>query len=586
MGGFGLSCFRLGYKPQLPWMENQHRPAKPMSIGSLQMPQQPSEVTAAAPSLPEATRATRTPEPTRPMYHDHVPMARVSADAEALFPALAEFLKLARTHTLIPVCRRLVADLETPVSAFLRLAADEPESFLLESVEGGEKLGRYTFMGVRPATKLVARGDQITTWQSKRQTTAQGDIFETLKAALASHKPAHVAGLPPFTAGAIGFFAYDVVRRIERLPTRAKDDLQLPDACLAFFHEVVAFDHVKKELLLIVNADVREQAPKAAYAAAVRRLAALERRLAKPLPASHRRKHTASKLAVKKCTRKADYLRAVERTREYIAAGDIFQAVISQRFEVDPGDDPFAVYRALRIVNPSPYMYFLQLNVDADAGAGNARTKPKPIYIVGSSPELLVRVKQRQVEYRPIAGTRPRGQDEEEDDRRAADLRADAKELSEHVMLVDLGRNDVGRVSDYGSVRVRDLMIVERYSHVMHLVSSIEGRLRPELSAVDALRSCFPAGTLSGAPKVRAMEIIEELEPTRRGIYGGGVCYADYSGNLDSCIAIRSMLVKDGVGYIQAGAGIVADSVPEREYEECLNKAQAVLRAVERGRTS
>jgi len=586
MGGFRLSGLRLGCNTQRPGMENQQRPAKPMSIGSPQIPQQPSEVTAVAPSFSEAAQATGTREPTRPMYHNHVPMARVSADAEALFPALAEFLKLARTHTLIPVCRRLVADLETPVSAFLRLAADEPESFLLESVEGGEKLGRYTFMGVRPATKLVARGDQITTWQGKRQTTAQGDIFEMLKTALASHKPAHVAGLPPFTAGAIGFFAYDVVRRIERLPTRAKDDLQLPDACLAFFHEVVAFDHVKKELLLIVNADVRAQAPRAAYAAAVRRLAGLERQLAKPLPASRRRKHTASKLAVKKCTRKADYLRAVERTREYIAAGDIFQAVISQRFEVDPGDDPFAVYRALRIVNPSPYMYFLQLNVDDDAGARSVRTKPRPIHIVGSSPELLVRVKQRQVEYRPIAGTRPRGQDEEEDDRRAADLRTDAKELSEHVMLVDLGRNDVGRVSDYGSVRVRDLMIVERYSHVMHLVSSIEGRLRPELSAVDALRSCFPAGTLSGAPKVRAMEIIEELEPTRRGIYGGGVCYADYSGNLDSCIAIRSMLVKDGVGYIQAGAGIVADSVPEREYEECLNKAQAVLRAVERGRSS
>jgi anthranilate synthase component 1 len=286
---------------------------------------------------------------------------------------------------------------------------------------------------------------------------------------------------------------------------------------------------------------------------------------------------------VKKCTRKADYLRAVERTREYIAAGDIFQAVISQRFEVDPGDDPFAVYRALRIVNPSPYMYFLQLNVDDE---NKSKPKSKPIHIVGSSPELLVRVKQRQVEYRPIAGTRPRALDEEEDERRAADLLADGKEVSEHVMLVDLGRNDVGRVSDYGSVRVRDLMIVERYSHVMHLVSAIEGRLRPELSPVDALRSCFPAGTLSGAPKVRAMEIIEELEPTRRGIYGGGVCYADYSGNLDSCIAIRSMLVKDGVGYIQAGAGIVADSVPEREYEECLNKAQAVIRAVERARSS
>ena len=284
---------------------------------------------------------------------------------------------------------------------------------------------------------------------------------------------------------------------------------------------------------------------------------------------------------MKKCTRKADYLRAVERTREYIAAGDIFQAVLSQRFEVDPGDDPFAIYRALRIVNPSPYMYFLRLHVDGNKAA----SKPsKPIHIIGSSPELLVRVKQRQIEYRPIAGTRPRAQDEEEDQRRAADLLADAKELAEHVMLVDLGRNDVGRVSEFGSVRVRDLMFVERYSHVMHLVSSIEGRLRPELSAVDALRACFPAGTLSGAPKVRAMEIIEELEPTRRGIYGGGICYADFSGNLDSCIAIRSMLVKDGVGYIQAGAGIVADSVPEREYEECRNKAQAVLRAVERAR--
>jgi anthranilate synthase component 1 len=354
---------------------------------------------------------------------------------------------------------------------------------------------------------------------------------------------------------------------------------------------------VKKELLLIVNADVRAQAPKAAYAGASRRIAALERQLAKPLPTVRRPKRTAAGLTVKKCTRKADYLRAVESTRQYIAAGDIFQAVISQRFEVNPGDDAFAVYRALRIVNPSPYMYFLQLHVDDGPNAkkrspkkssskkADASKRSAPIHIVGSSPELLVRVKQRQIEYRPIAGTRPRAQDEDEDQRRAADLLADAKELSEHVMLVDLGRNDVGRVSEFGSVRVRDLMIVERYSHVMHLVSSIEGRLRPELSAVDALRACFPAGTLSGAPKVRAMEIIEELEPTRRGIYGGGICYADYSGNLDSCIAIRSMLVKDGVGYIQAGAGIVADSVPEREYEECLNKAQAVLRAVERARS-
>lgn len=507
-------------------------------------------------------------------------MSRNPVDPEALFPALPAFETLARTHTLVPVCRRLVADLETPVSAFLRLAVDEPECFLLESVEGGEKLGRYTFMGVRPYRKLVARGHRVTTWQDGRQSTEEGDIFALLKAALSSHSPAHVAGLPPFTAGAIGFFAYDVVRQIEELPSRAKDDLELPDAGLAFFHEVVAFDHVKKELLLIVNADVREQKPKAAYAAALRRLNALQRQLAKPLPRPKRNK-AAGKLKLKKCMPKADYLNAVEQIREYIAAGDIFQAVISQRFEVDPGDDPFAVYRALRIVNPSPYMYFLRLEVDP---AGNK--KPRPLHIVGSSPELLVRVKQGQVAYRPIAGTRPRSPDEEEDRRRGEDLLADAKEVSEHIMLVDLGRNDVGRVSEYGSVRVRDLMVIERYSHVMHLVSSIEGKLRAGLSAVDAFRSCFPAGTLSGAPKVRAMEIIEELEPTRRGIYGGSVLYADYSGNLDSCIAIRSMLVKDGVGYIQAGAGIVADSVAETEYEESISKAQALVRAVERARNN
>ncbi len=501
-----------------------------------------------------------------------------AADPEALFPSLPEFLRLAREHTLVPVCRRLLADLETPVSTFLRLAADEPECFLLESVEGGDRLGRYTFMGVRPAGKLVARGGQVTTWQGdKQQRTEAGDIFAVLKAALASHTPAQVPGLPPFTAGAIGFFAYDVVRQIEHLPTKAEDDLQLPDACLAFFHEVIAFDHVKKELLLIVNADVRQQPAKAAYAEATKRLRALEALLAKPLPSRKRRRAKTAKVEVKYGTRKADFLRAVERTREYIAAGDIFQAVLSQRFEVDPGDDPFAVYRALRVVNPSPYMYFLRLNVEG-------KRKSEPLHIVGSSPELLVRVHGRDVEYRPIAGTRPRGADEAEDRRRAEELLADAKEVAEHVMLVDLGRNDVGRVSEYGTVKVRDLMLVERYSHVMHIVSSIEGKLRGELSAVDALRSCFPAGTLSGAPKVRAMEIIEELEPTRRGVYGGGVCYADYSGNLDSCIAIRSMLVKDGKGYIQAGAGIVADSVAEREYEECLNKAQAVLRAVERSR--
>ncbi len=510
-----------------------------------------------------------------------MPRTRADSDTpqQSLFPALPEFLKLARTHTLVPVCRRLNGDLETPVSAFLRLADDAAECFMLESVEGGEKLGRYTFIGIEPYQKIVARGTTLTVTRERKKTVQEGDVFTVLKDALAGHTPARIPGLPPFTAGAVGLFAYDVVRQIEDLPSIAEDDLKAPDAYLAFFRDVLAFDHVKREILLMATADVTGQAPEAAYAGAVRRLAHMQRRLAGPLPPPARKRGYA-KLTVTPRTRKHDFLRAVETIKEYIAAGDVFQAVLSQRFEVEPGADPFSIYRALRIVNPSPYMYFLRLQVDDAPGT----TKPKPLHIVGSSPELLVRVKRGQVEYRPIAGTRPRSTDEEEDLRLEQDLLSDAKEVAEHVMLVDLGRNDVGRVSEYGSVRVKDLMFVERYSHVMHLVSAIEGKLRDGLSAVDAFRACFPAGTLSGAPKIRAMEIIEELEPTRRGIYGGSVCYADFSGNLDSCIAIRSMLVKEGRGYIQAGAGIVADSVPEKEFEECVNKAQALVRAIERAR--
>ena len=498
-------------------------------------------------------------------------------------PNRAEFLRLARTHTLVPVVRRLTADLETPVSAFLRLAANEPECFLLESVEGGEKVGRYTFIGVRPYQRVVARGRTLDVYHGKRRATVEADVFEFLKQSLSGHKPARIAGLPPFTAGAVGFFAYDVVRQIEQLPATATDDLQLPDACLMFFHDVLAFDHVKKEILLVATADLTALKAGAAYADALKRLGSLERRLARALPPQKKTK-AAGKLSITYRTSKKNFLAAVRKTKEYIAAGDVFQAVLSQRFEVKPEADPFSIYRALRIVNPSPYMYFLR------CGATNA-VKSKPVSsfeILGSSPELLVRVsgmgKDGKVEYRPIAGTRPRSANEEEDNRIAEGLLADEKERAEHVMLVDLGRNDVGRVSEFGSVRVKDFMYIERYSHVMHLVSAIEGKLRKGLSAVDAFRSCFPAGTLSGAPKIRAMEIIEELEPTRRGLYGGSVLYADFSGNLDSCIAIRSMLVQNGTGYIQAGAGIVADSVPEKEYEESVNKAQAVIRAIERAR--
>ena len=505
--------------------------------------------------------------------------------SEVMQPTRKEFMALAKKHTLVPVFRTLTADLETPVSAFLRAAWEAPECFLLESVENGEQIGRYTFIGLNPYKRIVARGRQIAISEGKKTTRMEGDVFGLLREALSGHTPARVAGLPPFTAGAVGFLSYDVVRQVEKLPETAVDELHVPDACFLFFDEVLAFDHVRKEILLIVTADVTLQAPAAAHADAVKRLAKLEKRLARPLPKLPRVKAGGGKLKVKHRTKKKNYLAAVETIREYIRAGDIFQAVLSQRLDVVPGVDPFAVYRALRIVNPSPYMYFLRVTPEAGSEAhSKGRKAAGRLEVAGSSPEMLVRVSNGRVEYRPIAGTRKRSSDEAKDNALAAEMLADEKERSEHVMLVDLGRNDVGRVSEYGSVKVEKLMFVERYSHVMHLVSKIEGKLRPELSAVEALRACFPAGTLSGAPKVRAMEIIEELEPARRGIYGGAILYADFSGNLDSCITIRSMVAQDGLGHIQAGAGIVADSVPESEYQECLNKAQAVLRAIERAR--
>jgi anthranilate synthase component I len=489
-----------------------------------------------------------------------------------------------------------MADLETPVSAFLRAAWAERECFLLESVEGGEQVGRYTFIGLTPFKRIVARGREIAITEGRKTTKIEGDIFAVLRDALSGHQPARIQGLPPFTAGAVGFFAYDAVRQIERLPVLAKDELHIPDAIMLFFDEVLAFDHVRKQIMLVVTADVSKGAAAAAYDRAVKRLDRLEKRLAQPLPDLNKiRPRRLSKLKVKHRTAKKDYLVAVERTKEYIRAGDAFQVVVSQRLDVEPGVDSFQVYRALRTVNPSPYMFFLRFAPDGPLG-GTAVSSPKisskkskgsenlPLELAGSSPELLVRVHEGKVEYRPIAGSRPRGATEAKDDALAAEMLHDEKERAEHVMLVDLGRNDVGRVSRFGSVKVDKLMFVERYSHIMHIVSSIEGRLRPELTAVDALRACFPAGTLSGAPKVRAMEIIEELEPARRGTYGGAVLYADFSGNLDSCIAIRSMLSVGGKGSVQAGAGIVADSVPELEHQESLNKAQAVLRAIERAR--
>ncbi len=494
-------------------------------------------------------------------------------------PSARDFKALSKAYTLVPVYRTVTADLETPVSAFLRIAANEPEAFLLESVEGGERVGRYTFIGVEPYKKMVSRGTSIVIEEGKKRRSFEGDIFEQLKLELGAHNPARLPGLPPFTAGAVGFFAYDVVRQIEELPSIAKDELMVPDSCLMFFDQVLAFDHVKKEIHLMVTADLTRQSREGAYERAERRLSRLEKRLASALPKPQRQTR-AGRLKLTARTPKAAFLKAVAKTKEYIASGDVFQCVLSQRFDCQPGVDAFEIYRSLRIVNPSPYMYFLRFGMESF----DAKSKKSVAHIVGSSPELLVKVHGRDIEYRPIAGTRPRSADEGEDRAIEADLRTDEKEVAEHIMLVDLGRNDVGRVSEFGSVKVKDLMFVERYSHVMHLVSSVEGKLKQQLAPIDAFKACFPAGTLSGAPKIRAMEIIEELEPSRRGVYGGSILYADFNGNLDSCIAIRTLFMNGKQGHIQAGAGIVADSVAENEFAECGNKARAVVRAIERAR--
>ncbi|HKU19950.1 MAG TPA: anthranilate synthase component I [Terriglobales bacterium] len=500
-----------------------------------------------------------------------------------LRPDYTEFARLAREATLVPVAKSITADLLTPVSAFLALAGTDPGAFLLESVEAGERIGRYTFLGARPYMQVQSRGAELTVERRGRVERSSGNIFQMVQRILRQHRVAAVPELPPFTAGAVGYFAYDVVRQLERIGENSKDDLRVPDCTLMFFDRLLAFDHLRHQIHIIAAADVTRESPREAYARALTDIAGIEKKLAAGFrrlsPGEVRRFPGA--LKVRHRTSRADYMRGVERMKEYIAAGDIFQAVLSQRLEFEPGAAPFDLYRALRTVNPSPYMYFLRMR---ELGTAGGRKKGEMLQILGSSPEMLVRVSGRRLEYRPIAGTHPRGRDEAEDQGLEKQMREDEKERAEHVMLVDLGRNDIGRVSEYGSVSVPKLMYVERYSHVMHLVSAIEGRLRPELDAIDALAACFPAGTLTGAPKVRAMQIIEELEPVRRGVYGGAVLYADFAGNLDSCITIRTMVVKGEHAYLQAGAGIVADSEPQREYQECLNKAQAGLRAVQLAR--
>ncbi|MDR3674976.1 MAG: anthranilate synthase component I [Acidobacteriota bacterium] len=489
-------------------------------------------------------------------------------------PNFAEFKRLAQRGNVVPVYRTIVADLLSPVSAFLSLSPQHgresnshPHSFLLESVEGGERVGRYTFFGMDPFQIVSCRGDRITVRRGAHREEETGNLFEFLRRLGARYKSVEIPGLPPFTAGAVGYVSYEAVRMLEHLPPRVPPDVDLDDAVFMYFSNVLAFDHVQHRLFLISNVLTEEGkgSLRAKYDAACRHLDLLESRLRRPLKLPRVRRPEGA-LRVRPNMPRAKYEAMVERSKEYIRAGDIFQVVLSQRVEVPVRVPAFDVYRALRAVNPSPYMYYLRMGEST---------------VLGSSPEMLVKVAGRDVEYRPIAGTRPRGKSEEEDKRMEEELRSDSKECAEHIMLVDLGRNDVGRVSEFSSVKPRDIMFVERYSHVMHLVSQITGKLRPDADSYAALAACFPAGTLTGAPKVRAMEIIDELEPTRRGLYGGSVLYLDFSGNLNSCIVIRTVFIKNKTAYLQAGAGIVADSVPAREYEECQNKARAVLRAFE-----
>jgi anthranilate synthase component 1 len=487
-------------------------------------------------------------------------------------PDYTEFSRLAREATLVPVVKSVMADLLTPVSASLAIFRREENAFLLESVERGEQIGRYTFLGAHPHTQLRSRGSEITIQRGKKRERRDGNVFDIAKELLQQHRLAHVPGLPPFTAGAVGFCSYDIVRQLEKIGERTKDDLHLPDCVLMFFDRLLAFDHLRHQIHIIAAADVSSENPRKAYDRAVADIEALEKKLAVGARSAgweNGAGGTRGKLKISSVTPQKKFERSVKTAKEYIAAGDIFQVVLSQRLDFKPDVPPFDIYRALRAVNPSPYMYFLKMG---------------DTHILGSSPEMLVRVTGSKLEYRPIAGTHPRGRDEAEDRQLEEKMLSDEKERAEHVMLVDLGRNDLGRVSEYGSVKVKDLMYVERYSHVMHIVSALEGKLRPDLHALDAFAACFPAGTLSGAPKVRAMQIIEELEPTRRGLYGGSVLYADFAGNLDSCIAIRTMLMHGKKAYLQAGAGIVADSDPATEYQESMNKAQAVLRAVDTAR--
>ena len=485
-------------------------------------------------------------------------------------PSKQAFLDLAGRGNTIPVYRTLLADHLTPVLAFRKLLSEGEQGFLLESIVGMERIARYTFLGVRPRMTLRALGRRVELVYAdgRTETFETPDPLAKLGELLARHKAVHHGKLPRFTGGAVGYVGYDVVRHYEPLPHCPKDDRGLPDMVFGFYDTMLIFDHVQKTVQVVSNVILDGADPAAAYDEACGRIDAVCDRLRRPAPlrVEDMVPNEPVRMPFVSNFRREDFERAVEACKEYIRAGDIFQVVLSQRLRVGSGADPMDIYRALRVINPSPFMFFL---------------RTRDVTLLGSSPEIMVRVENGRITSRPLAGTRPRGEAAEEDKRLEEELLADPKERAEHVMLVDLARNDVGRVAEFGSVEISDVMRVERYSHVMHIVSNVTGQLRPEFTALDALRVSVPAGTVSGAPKVRAMQIIDEFEPTKRGPYAGAVGYIDYSGNMDTCIALRTMVLAGGHIDIQAGAGLVADSVPQREYEESLNKARALLLAVQ-----
>jgi anthranilate synthase component 1 len=482
------------------------------------------------------------------------------------FPLLDDFIDLAGQGNLIPVYREILADMETPVSAFRKID-DGETSFLLESIEGGEKWARYSFLGSGPGKIFRTRGRHYEIVEGGRVLHAGecDDPFEQLRAFLAPYRPVELPELPRFFGGAVGYLGYDMVRFIERLPGGKPAGIGAWDCCFLLTEKLLVFDNMRQKVKVVCNVYLREgEDPPAAYRRGIEAIEAMIARLRSPLPPKPLQPHADGGL--KAGVSREEFMGAVERCKEYVRAGDVIQVVLSQRFGGDLPADPFDIYRGLRTVNPSPYMFFLRFG---------------ETLVIGASPEVLVRQEGERVELRPIAGTRPRGADAEEDARLEQELLADPKELAEHIMLVDLGRNDLGRVCRTGTVEVSELMVVERYSHVMHIVSNVRGLLAEGRDAVDVFRAVFPAGTLSGAPKVRAMEIIDELEPCRREIYGGAVGYFSFSGNMDMAIAIRTLVVQDGRVYLQAGAGIVADSDPAAEYQETLNKARGVMKAIE-----